>query len=221
MGASLDDFLAHAKSINWYHAGQHKGLTELLNNGMVEPTLKTPGLPSMVDNIPRLGAFGPGINLASNLDDVKDYFKGNEPDKWDSTKQPAILTAKFAGRNPLVYASYKHGVETPNFRERLLSGLDEQSEKIKQAVLRGDYEDHQGAYLLDKLNSVYRGVENDSPEKIGQAAPYAGFDSYITDNHQLANVGRENSLQAVVNKPYALRAMRVKHGTLSDMFRNV
>jgi len=61
MGANLDDFLAHAKSIDWYHAGPHQGLTDLLQNGMKEPRLQTPGLPSVVDNLPRLGAFGAGI----------------------------------------------------------------------------------------------------------------------------------------------------------------
>jgi hypothetical protein len=219
MGANLDDFLAHAKSIDWYHAGPHQGLTDLLQNGMKEPRLQTPGLPSVVDNLPRLGAFGAGINLASNPDDVKEYFQGSEPNKWDPNKKAAVLTAKFTGKNPLVFASYKHGVETPNFREQLLSGLDKQADKIKQGVVRGDYEDHHGDYLLEKLHGVYSGVENDSPEKIGQAAPFAGFDSYITDNHQLPNVGKENSLQAVVNKPYAMRALRVRHGTLSEMFK--
>jgi hypothetical protein len=219
MGANLEDFLAHAKSIDWYHAGQHAGLSDILFNGMEEPTLQTPGLPSKVNNVPRLGAFGAGLNLASNIDDVKDYFEINQPSTSNPNNKPAILTAKFAGQNPLVFASYKHGVETPNFREQLLAGLDKQADKIKQRIVSGDIEDHRGDYLLEKLNGVYRGVENDSPERIGQAAPYAGFDSYITDNHQLANVGKENSLQAVVNTPRALSALRVRHGTLSEMFK--
>jgi len=218
MGANLDDFLAHAKSIDWYHAGPHQGLTDLLQNGMKEPRLQTPGLPSVVDNLPRLGAFGAGINLASNPADVKEYFKGSEPDKWDPNKKAALLTAKFTGKNPLVFASYKHGVETPNFRETLWNALDEEAKKIKQRIVSGDIEDHRGDYLLGKLDWVQRGVENDSPERVGQAAPYAGFDSYITDNHQLRHVGEEDSLQAVVNKPYAMRALRVKHGNLSEMF---
>lgn len=218
MGRNLNDFLNHAKSIDWYHAGQHTGLTDILFNGMQEPVLRTPGLPSTVHNIPRLGAFGAGLNLASNLDDVKEYFEINQAGTHYPGNRPAILTAKFTGENPLVFATYKHGVETPNFREQLLAGLDKQAEKIKQGVVRGDYEHHRGDYLLEKLNDVYRGVENDSPEKIGQAAPFAGFDSYITDNHQLSNVGKENSLQAVVNTPRALSPYRVRHGSLSEMF---
>jgi len=221
MGANYDDFLSHIKSIDWYHAGPTHGLTEVLKNGMQEPTLQSPGLPSKVNNIPRLGSYGPGLNFASNLDDIKEYFKMSQ----EKDPKSAILTAKLTSRQPLVNANMLHGVETPNFRERLMSGLDFEEEKIKRNVLDGIYPDHHGDYLIDKINLLRRGVEANSADRIGQAAPYAGFDSYVTDDHQLQSIWNQNtngtSLQAVVNKPYAMRALKVRHGSLSEMFRGL
>lgn len=208
MTRSIDEFLAHAKAIDWYHAGRTHDITDIVHKGIREPEIGEPG-----QNVG--GTYGPGFNMASDPNDVAWYLNRRE----EEDKGGSVLRAKFTGRNPLVFADRIHGVVTPNHQEILLKGLATREEDIKNRVLTGKIADHHGDYLMDKLNKLRRGVEENRSYDLGHAAPYAGFDSFITDEHQLHNWGKPESLQAVLNQPHAIKPVGVHTSKqFADMF---
>jgi hypothetical protein len=209
MGRNIDDFLAHAKSIDWYHAGRTHQLSDIVHQGIRQPELSEPG---QNDG----GTYGPGFNMASHPDDVAYYL--NQSDE-ESKSGGSVLRSKFTGRNPLVYADRIHGVVTPNHQDIIMKALAGREEDIKNRVVAGKIPDVHGGYLLEKLNKLRRGVENNDSRDLGHAAPFAGFDSFITDEHQLHNWGKPESLQAVLNKPHAIRPVGIHTSKqFSEMF---